>query len=414
MLKEKIHSGVLGVFHIWKLEMKKIFRDEGIILFFIIVPLLYPLLYTSLYNPEVVEELPVTVVDNSKSSLSREYIRKVDATADVFVAFQSADLKAAQELMKEEKVYGIIYIPSDFSKIIEQGEQQTYVSIFSDMGSMLYYKALMLACTNVSLDMNKEIKIKRHSSTAREEEVHAYPVDYEHINIFNHTSGFASFLIPAVLILILHQTLILGIGLRAGTEREQSRFHDLIAIQKHHSGTLRLILGKGMAYFMIYLLNIAYVLFFIPYLFDLPQIGHTLDILLFLIPFLIATVFFAMTLSTFVKNRETCIVLFVFSSVPLLFISGISWPSVAISPIWKNISHLFPSTFGINGFVRLNSLGAHIDQVKFEFIGLCIQAIFYFITTFIVYRREIILSHFHISESLQKVRTLRSISKKRS
>ncbi|PVX51954.1 ABC-2 type transport system permease protein [Balneicella halophila] len=407
MLRRKIHSGFLGVFHIWKLEMKKIFRDEGIILFFIIVPLAYPILYTSLYNPEVLRELPVAVVDNSKSALSREYIRKVDATPDVSVQSVSVDMPAAKRLMMEEKVYGIIHIPSDFSTNIMQAEKQAIVSVFIDMGSLLYYKAIMVANTDVSLQMNREIKIQRKSSTEREEQVYAYPIEYEHINIFNSASGFASFLIPAVLILILHQTLLLGVGLLAGTEREQSRFNDMIALHKHHRGTLRLILGKGLAYFMIYLFNTAYVLFLVPAFFNLPQLGHTFDILLFLIPFLLATVFFSMTLSTLVQNRETCIVLFVFSSVPLLFISGISWPSTGIPPFWESVSYLFPSTFGINGYVRLSSMGAQLHQVKFEFIGLYLQLVFYFITTFIVYRREIFISQLHKKHHWSRLRKIR-------
>lgn len=410
MLRERIYNGFLGIFHIWKLEMKKIFRDEGIILFFIIVPLLYPILYTTLYTPEVVRELPVAVVDNSNSAWSRDYIRRIDATPDVYVQYQSTDLKSAQQLMMEEKVYGIIYIPSDFSKNITEGKEQAHVSLFSDMGSLLYYKALMLANTSVSLNMNKEIKVSRNASTARGEEIYAYPISNEHTPIFNSQGGFAAFLIPAVLILILHQTLILGVGLLAGTERERSRFHDLVSIHKHHTGTLRLILGKALAYFMIYLLNTAYVLFIIPSMFGLPQIGHLADILPFLIPFLAATVFFAMTISVFVLNRETCIVLFVFTSVPLLFISGISWPSSAISPFWKGVSYLFPSTFGVNGFVRLNSMGARLHQVGFEYIALWIQVIFYFCTTFIVYRREIILSRLHISSRIKRLRAKRDVS----
>lgn len=410
MLKERISKGFLGIFHIWKLEMKKIFKDEGIVLFFIIVPFLYPILYTILYTPEVIKEMPVAIVDDSRTQLSREYIRKIDATPDIEILYKSTDLEAAQRLIKEQKVYGIIHIPNNFSKVITQNEAQAHVSIFSDMGSMLYYKALMVANTNVSLAMNREIKIQRlRNVTSREAEVRAYPIDYEHITIFNSQSGFAAFLIPAVLILILHQTLILGVGLRAGTEREQSRFHHLVRIQKHHMRTLRLILGKGLAYFMIYLFNTAYVLFIVPYLFRLPQIGHLTDILAFILPFLIATVFFAMTLSAFVRNRETCIVLFVFTSVPLLLISGISWPASAISPFWKAVSYLFPSTLGVNGFVRLSSMGARLDQVSFEYLGLWIQAICYFFTAFIVYRREIILSRLHIHQRFKKLRAERQI-----
>lgn len=70
-----------------------------------------------------------------------------------------------------------------------------------------------------------------------------------------------------------------------------------------------------------------------------------------------------MTASIAIRNRETCMLIFVFTSVPLLFISGISWPGAAIPPFWKYVSYLFPSTFGINGFVKINNMGATLSEV---------------------------------------------------
>ena len=86
------------------------------------------------------------------------------------------------------------------------------------MSGLLYYKALLTANTNVSLAMNADIKMERAgNTTVRQDEITAYPIEYEDIAIFNPTNGFAAFLIPAVLILIIQQTLLLGIGLAAGT-----------------------------------------------------------------------------------------------------------------------------------------------------------------------------------------------------
>ena len=120
-------------------------------------------------------------------------------------------------MLKERKAYGIIYIPSGFSDDIVRGKQ-TQVSIFCDMSGLLYYKALLTANTNVSLAMNADIKNGNvaGNTTARQDEITAYPIEYEDIAIFNPTNGFAAFLIPAVLILIIQQTLLLGIGLAAG------------------------------------------------------------------------------------------------------------------------------------------------------------------------------------------------------
>ena len=72
--KDKIAQGINDLFYIWKREFQTTFRDQGVLIFFILVPLGYPLLYSFIYDNEVVREVPAVVVDDSHSSLSREYL----------------------------------------------------------------------------------------------------------------------------------------------------------------------------------------------------------------------------------------------------------------------------------------------------------------------------------------------------
>ncbi len=390
--KQKVVQGIYDLFYIWKQEFRTTFRDQGVLIFFVLVPLVYPLIYSFIYTNETIREVPTVVVDNSRSSLSREYLRKVDASPEISIVAYCADMEEAKLMLKDRKAYGIIYIPAHFSDDIVQGKQ-TQVSIFCDMSGLLYYKALLTANTNVSLAMNAAIKMERAgNTTARQDEITAYPIEYEDVAIFNPTNGFAAFLIPAVLILIIQQTLLLGIGLSAGTAREHNQFKDLVPINRHYNGTLRIVMGKGLSYFMVYSLVAVYILCVVPRLFSLNQIAIPGVLTLFTLPYLTACIFFAMTASIAIRNRETCMLLFVFTSVPLLFLSGISWPGSAMPSFWRYFSYLFPSTFGINGYVRINSMGATLNEVAFEYRALWMQTGIYFLTTCFVYRRQIIQS----------------------
>lgn len=390
--KQKVVQGIYDLFYIWKQEFRTTFRDQGVLIFFVLVPLVYPLIYSFIYTNETIREVPTVVVDDSRSSLSREYLRKVDASPETSIVAYCADMEEAKLMLKDRKAYGIIYIPAHFSDDIVQGKQ-TQVSIFCDMSGLLYYKALLTANTNVSLAMNAAIKMERAgNTTARQDEITAYPIEYEDVAIFNPTNGFAAFLIPAVLILIIQQTLLLGIGLSAGTAREHNQFKDLVPINRHYNGTLRIVMGKGLSYFMVYSLVAVYILCVVPRLFSLNQIAIPGVLTLFTLPYLTACIFFAMTPSIAIRNRETCMLLFVFTSVPLLFLSGISWPGSAMPSFWRYFSYLFPSTFGINGYVRINSMGATLNEVAFEYRALWMQTGIYFLTTCFVYRRQIIQS----------------------
>ena len=412
-LKQIIRQGFAGLFHICAQEMKAVFKDQGVLIFFLLVPLAYPLVYAFIYTNEVVREVPTAVIDNSNTALSREFIRSIDASADVHIQSHCADMEEGKALLKETKVYGIIYIPESFSKDIASGKQAT-VSVYCDMSGMLYYKALVLASTNASLTLNKQIQIKRMGNTTeRQDEVGTAPIEYEEISLFNPQDGFASFLLPAVLMLIIQQTLLLGIGLSAGTARENNRFRDLVPISRQYQGTLRIVGGKALAYFLVYIVVSAYILCLVPKLFALVQIAQPATLLAFAIPYILACIFFAMTCSIFIHHRESCLMIYVFTSVPLLFISGISWPGAAVPPFWKVFSYLFPSTFGINGFVRINNMGATLPEVLFEYKALWIQTLVYFVTTCLVYRRQIILSRRHAMERLRMFK-LRKLAKKTS
>lgn len=403
-----IRQALSDLNHIFREELRTIVRDKGVIIFFFLVPIGYPLLYTFIYNNEVVRDVPVAVVDDCRSAQSREYLRHLDASPDVRIVSYCANMDEAKRLIKHRDAYGAVYIPRDFTQRINQGEQ-VYVSAYADMSGMLYYKSVLTANTNVSLAMNADIKVKRAGgTTAEQDELAQHPIKYEEVSIYNPQNGFATFLIPAVLVLIIQQTLLLGVGMAAGTAREHNRFRNLVSVEKHHRGLLRIVFGKGAAYFLVYIPLSVYVLAVVPHLFSLNQIGDPWQITCFIVPFLIASILFSMTVSAFVRHREMCIMLIVFTSVPLLFISGISWPGSAVPAFWKAVSYVFPSTFGVTGFVAMNNMGASLADVQPQWQMLWVQAAVYLFTTCAVYKASILRSRQRVLEAWKVLKIRRS------
>ncbi len=378
---------LLDIYYVWINELKVVFKDEAVILLFIIVPLAYPVLYSFIYNNETVHEVKVMVVDDSHSALSREFKRKVDATADVHIVGYATDMEEAREAMRRKEAYGIMYIPADFSRKINT-QQQTTVSVYADMSSLLFYKAMLLSATEVSLDMGADIRVaETGGETQEQDQTTRQTVESEWVTMYNPQNGFASFLVPAILILIIQQTLILGIATIVGTHNDKKRF----TIASHTAegknvGAIKLTIGKAFCYASLYMLVSVWVLRVIPYIFKFPQIGDPLTIAVFLMPFLLAATFFGMTLSYFCSQREFGMILFVFTSVIFIFISGISWPWTAIPAPIKAIAYIIPSTPGIHGFIKMNTMGSTLVDVWPEYIALWIQALIYCITAILMYK----------------------------
>jgi ABC-2 type transport system permease protein len=397
-----IIEGIKDIFYVWKEELRHVFRDQGVIIFFFLVPIAYPLLYAYIYNQETVHEAKLAVVDLSDTSLSRDFIRKINATADVEVTGVYSDMAEARQALDRREVYGILMFPATFSKELHTGKQTT-VSLYCDMTSMLYYKAFLLSTTDVSLEMGKELRKRNQpASTEALQDILVNPVHCEQVMMYNPQGGFASFLVPAILILVIHQTLILGICMLGGTAREKNRSRGLVPPSIHYAGTLRIVLGKSLVYLLLYTVACTWALGIVPRLFSLPQIGDPLVILLFIIPYLLACIFLAMTLSGFITSRESPMLLFVFASVILLFLSGISWPAESMPPFWRAVSYFIPATPGIRGFVRINTMGATLNEVAYEYRMLWVQTGFYFITACIIYRYQIIRARKEWADHLSK------------
>ncbi len=383
---------IFDLFLIFREELRSIFSDSTILVLFFVGTLIYPLLYSWLYNNEALHDMPIAVVDMSHSTLSRDYVRRLDATPDVNVVYQCISMAEAQELLDQRRAHGIVLIPSNFGDDIMLS-RQTVVSVYADMSSFLYYKGLLTAANYVGQGMGGEIQVKRMmgaGATQAQAVAAANPIPSVYTPLFNPGGGYAGFLIPAVLVLVIHQTLLLGICILAGINREKNGYRLLVPMNERYHGTLRIVGGKALAYFSIYVLLIFYVLILVPRWFGLPHIGRVGTLYAFLLPFLFSTIFFAMSVSVFFKDRETPMLLLLFLSVPLLFLSGVAWPIDSMPWFWRGLAYLLPSTHGVQGFVKISSMGANLNQVGSEYLALCILTFVYAVAAFVLYRHQII------------------------
>ena len=405
----KLYNAIQDAAFIWREEIKQVFRDEGVLIFCVIVPLVYPLLYSWIYNNEVVREVPVVVVDQSHSQLSRQFIRMCDASPDVKVISYAENLDEAKSIVSRQVAKGVYLIPSDFATNINR-MQQGVISVYCDMSLMLTYKALYQTSVVVTQAMGAEIqKMVSGNYTNREDMITTRPLNFEDVPVFNPAGGYGNFIIPAVLMLILQQTLVLGIGLSAGTARERNRFEDLVPIHKCYNGVYRIVGGKAMCYLMVYIFMAAWLTIIVPRIFSFLTLIHWQDLLALMIPYLLACVFFGMTVSCLVRYRENVMLIVVFISLPLLFLSGVSWPQSSIPGVWQGVSWLFPSTFGIRAFVRMNTLGGTLSDVLLEVRCLWIQVAAYFGAACLVYGHQLRLSRRHAQERLIYLRRKREV-----
>ena len=176
-----------------------------------------------------------------------------------------------------------------------------------------------------------------------------------------------------------------------------------------YCGIYRIVGGKALCYAMIYAVMGVYLSMVIPRLFSFPCLAHWQNLLLMMIPYVLACIFFGMTVSCLVRYRENVMLIVVFISLPLLFMTGVSWPQSNIPGVWQGVSWLFPSTFAARAYIRLNSMGATLNDVLPELCYMWIQTAAYFGIACLVYGQQIRLSRQHAQERLDYLRKKREV-----
>ena len=369
-------------------ELKQIFSDGGVMLIFFVAGLIYPLLYNVVYLNGILNDTPIAVVDEAACSESRRYIRELEATREVEVAYKCINMDEAQRLMKERKVNGIVLFPRDFGDKLQRMETST-ISVYCDMSCFLYYKNVLMSTNHVMLHEIGQIQVERYAAagfSGIEAAQLVQGIPYEENNPYNNAFSYSIFLLSAILLVIIQQTLFYGMSLLVGTQREQNRSFASLPGHLQGHGMGRIVLGRGFAYWGLYMAISIYIAMIVPAIFGLPQRGQFWNILTLLLFFVTDCVYFSMTFSTLITKRESVFVLFLFMSPICLFLTGTSWPTTAIPGFWKAFSYIFPTTFGVQAFINMSTAGGDLATAHDQMIALTIQTVVYFfLSTLAVY-----------------------------
>ena len=363
-------------------ELMLVFRDQGVVIFFLVLNALYPVLYALIYNPEVVRDERVVVVDDNRTAMSRDLVRRMDATQEVAIAGYAANMQEAQEAMHRKAYYGILYIPRDFAQSVGRGEQG-HVSLYCDMSVMMRYKAMFTALTGVTQAMGGE---RLAAVVEPVISMSGALVENRQVPVGNPAMGIASAVLLFILPLVLQQSMILGIAMLHGGSIERRRRNggrDPLAVEASPGAT---IVGKMMCHQIIYVIPVIYVLHYVPLMFGFPQYGNLLHIICLAVPFIVGVSFMGQTLSAVVNERESVFLLFVFSSVVFVFLVGVSWPRYLMSRLWYVVGDCVPSTWMANGYVLMQTNGATLYQVQHHYWMLWLQLPVMFILAYVVER----------------------------
>ena len=370
-------------------EAKYIFRDRAVFFSFVIVAVLVSFLYTYLYSEETLQELPIGVVDEDNTSQSRQLLRMIDANSGVAIYSSYLNLSEAKKAFQQEQIRGIIAIPSSFSRDLQRGEQPS-ISVYADASYMLYYKQILTAAKVSATYLNAGVEMKRTSaqgklpSQVRDE---AMPISAKVVSLYNPSSGYATFLIPVVLVIIFQTTILTAVGILGGTMREGNKLRKIYPNSNSFWGALPIVMGKATTYLALSMAILLIILGIVMPLFGIPVRSSILSTMVFMVPFVLSIVFMGLCLLGFLRRREDAIMLIMYTSLPSVMLTGFSWPTVAM-PEWLHaFSYIVPTTLGAKGFVSITQMGASLSTIFPYWAGMWGLCILYLILSAFTMRK---------------------------
>ena len=359
---------------VYRRELVRIFAVPEAFAVLVVALFVYAALYPQPYLAEVLRDAPIAVVDRDGSTSSRELVRRIDATDSVLVAEALPDMVTAERAVYARFVYGIVLIPTNFERDLLHGRPSP-VALYSDASYFLMNSGVSSAVGAVVRTFGTELETARLVRAGVDPGVAAAaadPLPLTAVTLFNPQAGYATFVLPAAFLLILQQTLLMGIGLLVTSKDEGTALE-----RGMPAGAAATILGKAVAYLTLYAVLLPFYMISLPYLYGLPRVGDVTTILLFAVPFLLAVSFLGLTVPALLRTPETVQLAFVALGLPLFFLSGTSWPTVAIPPPIALVATFLPSTAAIDGFVRITQMGATIFDVRSQFLTLWALVLLY-------------------------------------
>lgn len=375
----KLKDHIRNMFEVYCREFKMVTHDVGIILFFMFLPLAYPVIYSLIYNPELVKDVSMVVVDHDRTAMSRELARKIDACDQAHVIGYATDLSDARRAVNTHKAYAILEIPEGFARKVGRGETSNAV-LYCDMSLLLRYRGFLVATTNVMEEFSSELMTEKIDEIAplAETVMSGDLLPIHNVSMGNIRNGFDSFIMPGVLILILQQCIILAVGMAGGAQRESMRLTGYSSDNLAPSIPLTM-LAQTLCYLTILIIPIIFMLHYVPLIFRFPMAGDTLEIFAFILPMVIASFGVGFAFQSIVTERESVFILWVATSVIFLLLSGLIWPLYDMPPVWRWLAGICPSTWGVEGFIKMNANGASLSQLGGPYLKLWILAIAWWI-----------------------------------
>lgn len=357
-------------------ELGIISKDGSILLTVFIAPLLYMFLLGTIYLNKDIDSVDIAVLDKDNSQLSRTFIRFLESSQKVRVKYQVINYEEAKDLFLNIDVHGVVIIPKNFDSDIRL-LKGTDINVYLNNSRFLMSNEINKTVQKIAILMGAGIRMRyfeEHGINSKEAIEMVMPVQADiHFmnNIFNN---YGYFLLPGLLLLIIQQTLLIGLGESLSLERQKKWLPQLLS--KDYN-VFTAIFGKNIFYFVLYTAYFLLLFSVIFPFFGIPIKGNLLTLILLSFLFIISVILFTNLLALFFKKQIVFMEIAAFTSYPIFLITGFSWPTYALPIPYQILAEIIPTTPMLEALIKITQQDAGFGIVKWPLLILSIQIVVY-------------------------------------
>lgn len=367
-----------GLITIVRDEWRRVWHDEGVSLIVVFALFIYGISYSLGYGGEVMRDIPIAVVGCGQDALSQELVEMFDASPELCVAYRVGDMASAERLLRQRRVSGIVALSPTLASDVE-AERQGRVAILGDASYFLSYRGVVEGAVATIQQKNGDIIEARSGE-------YSPSVIYRRSNLFNSGLGYGVFVMPAIILLIVQQTALIGIGMLSATRRERGECYP-------SSSALAITVGRTVVHLAIYALTLGFMLTVHYSLFGYPMRGEWWECMAVILPYLLAVSLFAQMVGVWFRRRESSILWLLWLSIPFLLVSGVSLPKEAFPGWLYLLGRVVPSSSAVDCWIAVQSCGASLSDIGHELTLLWVLVVLYGAGAMLANRKGMGLSH---------------------
>lgn len=349
--------------HTWAVlqrEVSRLSRQPMYMVLMVVLPVASFAFFALLFGKGVARNIPIAVLDEDHSTLSRKVTQMIDATPTAQVAYDIQDLPEGQRLMREGRIMAIVQIPAFFEKNILSNSQthlENYVSGTNITVNGLLSKDIQTAVTTFSAGIQLQLLTKQ-GLTERQAMALLQPVRFNRHVLFNPYINYGYYLSPSFMPMMLMIFTVMVTIFAIGTELKHSTAKEWI--DTAGGSPLAALTGKILPITVTMFLMSVLMFVIIFKIVGVPLNGSLTVLLVSSLLFILSYQAIAAFIIALLSNLRLSLSIGGGYSVLAFTFSGLTFPIMAMWPAMRYVSRIFPFTYYTDVFIDQMLRGAPV------------------------------------------------------